>query len=69
MDERILEMAEEFQHEQLVRAIERARADVVEPTGYCLNCEEKLDGTRKFCNAECREDYESRAKVLKKQYA
>lgn len=69
MDERHLEMAEQFQEEQLIRAIEKARSELTEPTGICLNCEEKLEGTRRFCNAECREDYESRSKVLRKQYA
>lgn len=69
MDEKHLEMAEQFQEEQLVRAIQKARSEIVAPTGHCLNCEEKVEGTRRFCNPECREDYESRQKVLKKQYA
>ena len=64
MDEKHIEMAEQFQEEQLIRAIQKARDAIEEPTGYCLNCEEKVDGTRKFCNSECREDYESREKVL-----
>jgi hypothetical protein len=62
-------MAEQFQEEQLIRAIEKARSNLATPTGVCLNCEEKLGGTRRFCNAECREDYETREKVVKKQYA
>ena len=35
-----------------------------QPTGYCLNCDEKLDDGRRFCNAECREDFEHRNRRL-----
>ena len=69
MDEKHLEMAEQFQEEQLLRAIQKARSSIEAPRGYCLNCEEKVEGTRKFCNSECREDYELRQKTVKKQYA
>lgn len=69
MDERHLEMAEQFQAEQLLRAIEKARNATQEPTGLCLNCEAKVEGTRKFCDSECREDYELRQKVTRKQFA
>jgi RNA polymerase-binding transcription factor DksA len=69
MDERHIEMAEQFQEEQLIRAIQRARSAIEAPTGHCLNCDAKVEGTRKFCNSECREDYELRQKTLKNQYA
>jgi hypothetical protein len=33
---------------------------VTEPTGYCFNCEEPVEGSKKFCNSECCEDWEYR---------
>lgn len=31
-------------------------------TGWCLNCDEKLGQGRRFCDADCRDDYEKRAR-------
>lgn len=38
----------------------RKRAGKLEhqATGYCLNCDEKLEPGRRFCDAACRDDYE-----------
>lgn len=33
------------------------------PTGLCFNCEEKLESSdrpRRFCDSDCRDDYEQR---------
>lgn len=33
------------------------------PTGFCFNCEEKLESSdipRRFCDSDCRDDYEQR---------
>lgn len=30
----------------------------VKPTGYCLYCHETLEDGRRWCNAECRDDWE-----------
>lgn len=30
-------------------------------TGRCLNCAEKVKKGKRWCNAECREDWEARA--------
>ena len=27
-------------------------------TGFCLWCDEEIDSGRRWCNADCREDYE-----------
>lgn len=68
MDERHLEMAEQFQEDQLLRAIENARCAATAPGGICLNCQAEIDDTRKFCDSECREDYEVRQRIVRKQY-
>ena len=67
MDERHLEMAEAFQEDQLQRAIEKARKNSVLPVGQCLNCGEKLLNNKKFCDEWCREDYEHREGIMRKQ--
>lgn len=33
-------------------------------TGYCLYCGAKLDHPGKFCDADCRDDYEHEQKVM-----
>ena len=35
----------------------------VQPTGFCLNCDEKLQPEQLFCDMDCREDYEKRIKA------
>lgn len=37
-----------------------ATAPAAEPTGACLNCGAKLKRGRRWCDAECREDWEIR---------
>lgn len=69
MDERLLEMAEAFQENQLRRAIEKARKTNDLPVGLCINCGEKLSNNKKFCDVGCREDYELREKVHRKTHA
>ena len=69
MDERHLEMAEQFQEEQLARAIEKARKTSELEGGVCLNCSEKLLNNKKFCDEWCREDYEVRERVHRKTHA
>jgi hypothetical protein len=38
----------------------RGRAGVIEAkaTGYCLHCGEDLPSERRFCDADCRDDWE-----------
>lgn len=37
----------------------RNKANVLEfeVTGYCLNCEEKLEDNKRFCDQNCAEDF------------
>jgi len=32
-------------------------------TGHCHNCEEQVEHPRRFCDADCRDDYEARKKM------
>lgn len=69
MDEKHLEMAEQFQEDQLQRAIEKARQNPNIGGGQCLNCGEKLLNNKKFCDEWCREDFEVRERVHRKTHA
>lgn len=33
---------------------------VPKTTGYCANCDEKLDPGHKFCDSDCRDDWDKR---------
>lgn len=68
MDERILEMAEKFQEEQLQRAIEKSRNTAEIGGGHCLNCGEKLLNNKKYCDEWCKEDHEVRERVHRKTH-
>lgn len=61
MDE--FELASE--HEQLRRDIAlRLRKPIgPEATGVCLHCETPLSDGRRWCDAECREDWEKRQRA------
>ena len=69
MDEKHLEMAEQFQEDQLQRAIEKARQNPNIGGGVCLNCGEKLLNNKKYCDEWCREDHEVRVRVHRKTHA
>lgn len=60
MDE--LDKAEAQQEELLRRAIDYARRCKVDRpyTGECYNCQEPLDQPHRYCDADCRDDYEKR---------
>ena len=30
------------------------------PTGFCYNCDEPLPNERKFCDSDCRDDWQAR---------
>ena len=45
-------------------AIEHARRSVVIPfTGKCYNCDEQLETPYRWCNGDCRDDWEKRVKT------
>lgn len=54
--------------EELMRdkaiAYQRSKRPKLMVTGYCHNCDEWLNGdVQLFCNADCRDDWELRAKL------
>lgn len=61
MNENDLEKAEQLQQQKLRDSIEKARKDLTKsskPTGFCLNCGEPLQESKRFCDKDCAEDYE-----------
>lgn len=49
------------ENEQLHREyalLNRRSQKAVMPTGFCLWCSEPLPGDRRFCDSECRDDWQ-----------
>lgn len=64
MNERELEMAEQFQADQLARSIRAASLYPGLPTkGVCYNCDEPLPQGKKFCDKHCEQDWGTRDKM------
>ena len=43
----------------------RPRTEKLDPAGVCHNCYETVDyPTALFCDADCRDDYEARKRIL-----
>lgn len=58
MDE--IDKANELAEMELAARLTHRRPGIT-PTGFCLNCEEKLlPKQRLFCSIECREDWDRR---------
>lgn len=61
MDE--ADLAQDHIEKTLALQIAQARAKAAQqPSGECLNCGEPLGEGRRYCNSECREDFEAREK-------
>lgn len=43
-------------------ALRKRKPNGPESTGFCLNCNARLAGGRRWCDPECREDWELRDK-------
>lgn len=52
---------EDWQREHLI-AIARAKNKPIIETGHCIYCDESIQKGR-FCDSECREDYELEQKM------
>jgi len=52
------ERAEQFLEHALVEASKKAFA--LPPKGRCYNCERPLGGSAKFCDPDCRDDFQRR---------
>lgn len=44
-------------------ALRQRKPPAPEPTGYCLNCDEPLDGGRRWCDQDCCLDWERRERA------
>ncbi|MDR0577756.1 MAG: hypothetical protein LBI87_09540 [Candidatus Accumulibacter sp.] len=58
--------------EALAETLRRfGRAPVKSPaaTGVCLNCGERLDGGRRWCSPECRDDWERQERAARRRGA
>lgn len=55
--DRASELEELERLSSLNRHFKHAKQSAV-ATGYCLYCEEELSDGRRWCNAECRDDWE-----------
>lgn len=53
-------------HEELLResALQLRKASAPEPCGACLNCGEPLEPGLRWCDTDCRDDWEA---VLRRQ--
>jgi hypothetical protein len=57
---------EEMQREKAYEAVQAAlRRDQTMPTGECRNCGQITAPEARFCDADCRDDYEHQAKMRK----
>lgn len=45
---------------ELALAAAAVHAPPLPATGWCYNCAEPLDDERRFCDEDCRDDYEHR---------
>ena len=53
---------EDIIKEQAISAIRR-RNDALPGIGYCYYCGAELRGGNRFCDAECRDDYETEKRL------
>lgn len=57
------ETAELFLQAALRKSQGKGKAPLA--TGFCLNCQEKLAEGARWCDADCREDWEKRGRNVK----
>lgn len=57
-----IDLASDMMEAQISRAVANAAGQEIpiNPTGKCLNCREPVKDGRRWCDAECREEYERR---------
>lgn len=52
-------MQERLEKEEAIRRKYRDKStNTIVATGWCLNCSAKLDSGLRFCDADCRDDWE-----------
>lgn len=55
----IFDKATEFEEQERDRALHHRRPIGPEATGVCLNCERQLPDSLRWCDAECRDEWET----------
>jgi hypothetical protein len=57
-----VDLASDMMEAQISRAVAKAAGQEIpkNTTGKCLNCREAVKDERRWCDAECREEYEHR---------
>jgi len=48
---------EDLARDIAIRNAKKSKA-VIKPTGYCLQCEEELEGNVRWCSNSCRDDWQ-----------
>ena len=64
MDDADLTAEREERHAELMRRYAKP-VEVIPPTGFCMNCDEPLDDTHRFCFAACGDDWLRRVRGRK----
>ena len=47
----------------IAAALAKRQPEAPKPTGRCLNCNEKIPKTQRYCDGDCRADHEYREKM------
>lgn len=56
------DITQERQERELDLFLRERRAPLIQATGVCLNCNTPLKGERRWCDADCRDDWERQQK-------
>lgn len=59
----IFDQATEQEEQERERALSRREPEGPEATGLCLHCGEPLGGGARWCNCECRDDWQAQQRV------
>lgn len=62
----IIDQANDLIEREMAARLAARRAPTLPATGECHNCEAPLDGELRFCDADCRNDYDRRQRLQKK---
>lgn len=65
----IIDLANDRAEEILEDALKKAKREALVPTGRCHNCDETIQPGQRFCDTDCRDDWEYRNKVQTSQFA
>lgn len=62
----IIDQANDLIEREMQARLASRRNTMLPPTGECYNCAEPVIENRRFCDAECRDEYDRRARREKK---